>query len=145
VKAGIDVSLDYKRSTWNLADDAANSQEVWDGCHSRSVQRIVDTALENGGMYIKLGQTFGAMNNVLPEIYTSGLAVLQNKARPQGIVEVEQTFVQEFGRLPYEVFKVFEKHPVGAASLAQVMSLSPFLCFVFPTAPCLTTLPLSLG
>ena len=107
-------------STLNLPTDPVEAQAVWDACHTRSARRLVQAALDNGGMYVKLGQTFGAMNQLLPRVYLQELSVLQDRARTQGYEEIKQTFVKEFGRPPEEIFKEFEEKPLGAASLAQV-------------------------
>ena len=47
-------------------------------CHQRSADRIVEGALCNGGLYIKLGQGLGSFNHVLPGEYIKTLAVLQD-------------------------------------------------------------------
>ena len=48
--------------------------------HSRSATRILDTCLENGGLYIKFGQGLVSMNHVLPKEYLNTLKVLQDRA-----------------------------------------------------------------
>lgn len=48
-------------------------------CHQRAADRIVTGALANGGLYIKLGQGLGSMNQVLPVEYIDTLKILQDK------------------------------------------------------------------
>ena len=45
---------------------------------STRANRIVNGALRNGGLYIKLGQGLGSFNHVLPREYIDSLAVLQD-------------------------------------------------------------------
>lgn len=45
--------------------------------HRRSANRIVQGCLKNGGIYIKLGQGFAAVNHVLPKEYVESLSALQ--------------------------------------------------------------------
>ena len=47
-------------------------------CHQRAADRIVNGALKNGGLYIKLGQGLGSFNQVLPRQYIDTLKVLQD-------------------------------------------------------------------
>ena len=48
-------------------------------CHQRSADRIVVGAIDNGGIYIKLGQGLACFNHILPREYTETLLVLQDK------------------------------------------------------------------
>ena len=48
-------------------------------CHQRSADRIVQGALKNGGLYIKLGQGLGTFNQVLPREYIDTLKSLQDR------------------------------------------------------------------
>lgn len=45
--------------------------------HRRSSNRIVQGCLKNGGIYIKIGQGFAAVNHVLPKEYVESLSALQ--------------------------------------------------------------------
>jgi len=118
---GLYVSLDYKLSLMFKDPTSKEYDETMKRCHERAILLITETVLTNGGLYVKLGQTFGSLNHILPEIYVEGLKVLQDRARPQGIKEVEQTFYEEFGKYPTEIFESFNPEPIGAASLAQVI------------------------
>ncbi|XP_014483978.1 PREDICTED: uncharacterized aarF domain-containing protein kinase 5 [Dinoponera quadriceps] len=88
--------------------------------HRRCANRIVQGCLENGGIYIKLGQGFAAVNHVLPKEYVESLSVLQDKCLTRGKNELEEIFQQDFGKKPEEMLREIKPEPVAAASLAQV-------------------------
>lgn len=45
--------------------------------HRRSADRIVQGCLQNGGIYVKLGQGLTAINHILPKEYVESLSILQ--------------------------------------------------------------------
>lgn len=49
-------------------------------CHQRAADYIVDGALQNGGLYIKLGQGLCSFNHLLPPEYIRTLQILEDKA-----------------------------------------------------------------
>ena len=53
---GLNIGLDYKYSLWGMDDTKDEYQEAMKEVHTRSAQRILDTCLDNGGLYIKFGQ-----------------------------------------------------------------------------------------
>ena len=53
---GLGIGLDYKWSLWGLEDTSEEHQEVMKTVHTRSASKILDTCLDNGGLYIKFGQ-----------------------------------------------------------------------------------------
>ncbi|EFN85337.1 Uncharacterized aarF domain-containing protein kinase 5 [Harpegnathos saltator] len=87
--------------------------------HRRSANRIVQGCLRNGGIYIKLGQGFAAVNHVLPKEYIESLSTLQDKCLTREKDELEEIFLQDFGKKPEEMLRKIESEPVAAASLAQ--------------------------
>ena len=53
---GLRIGLDYRYNLWGLDDTQDEYQETMKKLHTRSAQRILDTCLDNGGLYIKFGQ-----------------------------------------------------------------------------------------
>jgi len=117
---GLATVADYWWTGWLVDHGYRDEAEAYHACHERAAQRIARCSLTNGGLYIKLGQTIGSLNNVLPDEYIVGLRVLQDQANPRGWAEVQRTIHEEFGQ-PYDaVFASMDPTPIGAASMAQV-------------------------
>jgi len=82
--------------------------------------RFRNTALELGGLLIKLGQFLSARVDIMPREYVEELAGLQDQVDPVPYREVAQVLAAELGGPPHEVFAVFEEVPEASASLGQV-------------------------
>ena len=133
---GLGIGLDYKWSLWGLEDTSEEHQEVMKAVHTRSASKILDTCLENGGLYIKFGQVWCRISmitpaemspqglctqGVLPAEYSAVLTRLQDQALRRGAAgEVDSMILEDLGTSKEELFTEFSEEPIAAASLAQV-------------------------
>ena len=73
-----------------------------------------------GATFIKVGQIMSTRPDLFPPHVIRALEKLQDQVGPFPYEAVAATFVEDFGRLPDEVFDSFEKEPIASASVAQV-------------------------
>ena len=74
---------------------------------------------ELGTTYIKLGQILSQRTDLLPEELTRELEKLQDSSTPLDI-DMDALIKDEFGKTRKQVFKSFNKEPIGVASIGQV-------------------------
>lgn len=79
-KYGLYIGSDYKWNLWGLDEDSHEYNERIKECHLRAANRMVKGCIENGGLYVKLGQGVSTMNHILPEEFYLTLRCLQNEA-----------------------------------------------------------------
>jgi ubiquinone biosynthesis protein len=73
-----------------------------------------------GGTSIKFGQMLALQPDILPFAYCNALFNLLDRITPFGFEQVEQIFVDEFGRRPAAIFDHFDPQPIATASIGQV-------------------------
>ncbi|XP_061404299.1 uncharacterized aarF domain-containing protein kinase 5-like isoform X1 [Lethenteron reissneri] len=124
VHVGMRISGDYwwtmNIGLKGLEESSTEYKQVLSDCHQRAADSIVNAAILNGGVYIKLGQGLCAFNHLLPREFTKTLRVLEDQALDRRYQEVDALFQEDFGTTPLQLFSEFDYEPVAAASLAQV-------------------------
>jgi ubiquinone biosynthesis protein len=73
-----------------------------------------------GGTFIKFGQMLALQPDILPLAYCNALFNLLDRITPFEFEQVEQTFVDEFGRRSSDIFDHFDPEPIATASIGQV-------------------------
>uniref|UniRef100_A0A8B9RGR6 AarF domain containing kinase 5 n=1 Tax=Astyanax mexicanus TaxID=7994 RepID=A0A8B9RGR6_ASTMX len=90
---GLLISLDYwwtSNITLRGVDESSAEYTVaMSACHQRAADNMVEGAVQNGGIYIKLGQGLCAFNHLLPPEYIRTLQVLEDKALNRRYKEVQ--------------------------------------------------------
>eukprot|EP00796_Vickermania_ingenoplastis_P011391 gene11391-7896_t len=113
---GAAILVDYH---WSLR--GIDNQEAWNAVHERCARRLVRLAEENGGLYVKAGQIFANMNHVLPPVYCTIMASLQDAVMSRPFEEIAAVLKQDLGPEAMErYFEFIDPTPLAAASLAQV-------------------------
>ena len=73
-----------------------------------------------GPTFVKLGQILSTRPDLLPEAYTTELALLRDHVKPFPFAEAEAILAEEYGRPASEVFASIESEPLASASISQV-------------------------
>jgi predicted unusual protein kinase regulating ubiquinone biosynthesis (AarF/ABC1/UbiB family) len=83
-------------------------------------EKFTTTAVELGGLIIKLGQFVSSRVDILPKEYTEALSVLQDSVAPVASDIAITRIEAELSGTIELLFKNFDRTPVAAASLGQV-------------------------
>jgi predicted unusual protein kinase regulating ubiquinone biosynthesis (AarF/ABC1/UbiB family) len=82
--------------------------------------RFRETAIQQGGLLIKIGQFFSSRVDLLPPEYIDELAKLQDEVPPIPFSEVRKVAERALGGPLGDWYATFEEQAVAAASLGQV-------------------------
>lgn len=88
--------------------------------HRDTPRRFVQSLLDMGPLFVKLGQILSTRSDVLPKEYIAELALLQERVPPFPFEQIRTTIQEQFGKTIEELFRSFEEAPIASASLAQV-------------------------
>ncbi|KAJ2612779.1 hypothetical protein EV177_002829 [Coemansia sp. RSA 1804] len=90
--------------------------------HGRAARRLLRCCQENGGLFIKFGQSIAVQSALLPPAFREELSVLYDNAPSVPVEQIEPVVARTFGgnaRLD-ELFVDFSPTAVASASVAQV-------------------------
>ncbi|MFG1519515.1 MAG: AarF/ABC1/UbiB kinase family protein [Thermoplasmataceae archaeon] len=93
--------------------------EEWDPIREKHGRKAVDTFIELGPTYIKLGQIISSRPDLLPKEYLASFQDLQDNVPPAPFNEVEETIKADLGER-YQELKNFNIKAISGASLGQV-------------------------
>ena len=90
------------------------------GHHERRAARLVKTVAALGPAFIKLAQMFAARADILPEPYLSAVGTLRDQVPPDPPDEIVGVIERELEGKLADLFEIFDREPIAAASLGQV-------------------------
>ncbi|CAF1534720.1 unnamed protein product, partial [Didymodactylos carnosus] len=117
---GLAITTDYKWTLFGLNEESIEYESLIKECHRRSARRIASGCIDNGGLYVKMGQGLVTMDHALPKEYCNELKILHDKALRRRRNEVESLLHEEFQCGSKDLFSYISKEPIAAASLAEV-------------------------
>lgn len=79
-----------------------------------------ETAVNQGGLLIKLGQFISTRVDILPKSSIQELSGLQDEVRPVAFEDIKAMICSEFGLALEDIYSHIEPTPVASASLGQV-------------------------
>ena len=117
VKTGAKVGGNYVK---HYAKKAVNPKLTKEGLHSDNARDIYNSLSELKGSALKVAQMMSMDKNMLPTAYQDKFSMAQYSAPPLSYPLVVKTFQQHFKKSPSEIYDVFTKNAVNAASIGQV-------------------------
>ncbi len=112
------VALNYRRDRKEIR--RAEGRLVRPEVYRKHGKKAVETFIELGPAYVKLGQLLSVRPDVIPQPYIDEFAKLQDEVPPAPFEEVKPTIEKALGKPISEVFESFDPSAVTGASLGQV-------------------------
>ncbi len=99
-------------------DDIFANNSTWQ--KKRRAQWLLNTLLDLGPTFIKIGQSLSTRADLLPLEYIEALEMLQDRVPAFSSEEAIALVESELGNSLYALYRDFERFPIAAASLGQV-------------------------
>ncbi len=109
-------SLKFKKIYHSNSWLSAKKEELY----RSQARRFRLTAIEMGGLLIKLGQFFSTRVDVLPASSIEELSGLQDEVSPVAFQAIKGVIEEEFSSAAEEIFAWIDEMPLASASLGQV-------------------------
>lgn len=109
-------SLRFTRLWHGKAWAVRRREELW----TEQARHFRATAVDMGGLLVKLGQFFSTRVDILPSQTVRELENLQDEVEGVPYPDIEKVVETELGRPVNELFDSFEQEAIAAASLGQV-------------------------
>jgi|GEM_PF-462398 Predicted unusual protein kinase len=109
-------SIKYKK-LWHTHSWAESKRQE---LYAAEARRFRNTAIELGGLLIKLGQFFSTRVDVFPQSSIEELSGLQDEVKPVPFKEIRQVAEDDFSHPLTEVYAEVDEMPIASASLGQV-------------------------
>lgn len=109
-------SIKFKKLWHKKSWPESHRQELY----VAEARRFRKTAVELGGLLIKLGQFFSTRVDVLPQTAVQELAGLQDEVQPVSFRDIRRVAEEDFSRSLIEIYAEVEEIPLASASLGQV-------------------------
>ncbi|KAJ1731823.1 hypothetical protein LPJ61_002344 [Coemansia biformis] len=110
------ISADYKI---NFREECGPEQ--LSRVHHRAARRLLMCCQENGGLFIKFGQSIAVQSALLPPAFRRELSVLYDNAPSVPVAQIAPVIERGFpGRTIDDIFVDFSPEAVASASVAQV-------------------------
>jgi len=119
---GLRVMYHYKTTLYapSVEKSLPNYQEIRSKAHLKGAEMLLELCRTNKGVYIKIGQHIGALENLFPKEYTDTLKVLHSQAPITPLKQIYRVIKEDLKQDADEIFSEIDPKPLGAASLAQV-------------------------
>jgi len=109
-------SIKYKKLWHSKSWPDSKRQELY----ATEARRFRNTAIELGGLLIKLGQFFSTRVDILPQTAVEELSGLQDEVQPVSFKDIRQVAEDDFNHPLSEIYAEVEEMPLASASLGQV-------------------------
>lgn len=109
-------SVKYKK-LWHTQSWAESKRNE---LYATEARRFRNTAVELGGLLIKLGQFFSTRVDILPQSSIQELSGLQDEVKPVSFNDIRQVAEEDFAHPLTEIYAEVDEMPLASASLGQV-------------------------